>query len=131
MTKPPPGAIAWVDLTVKDANRARDFYQNVVGWSVEEHSMGDYSDYVMRGGPENNGVAGICHAQGLNADLPPVWLIYVTVEDIEASCQRCSELGGTVLSAPRSVGGYGRMAVIQDPSGAALALMQPPSESES
>jgi predicted enzyme related to lactoylglutathione lyase len=41
------GKIGWIDMTVDDASGLRDFYQQVVGWQVEDTSMGDYSDYTM------------------------------------------------------------------------------------
>jgi predicted enzyme related to lactoylglutathione lyase len=122
-TTPGPGSISWQDLTVADAERVRDFYQAVVGWKPETLSMGAYSDFVMKA--DEDAVAGICHARGSNADLPPVWLIYITVEDLDHSLQECQRLGGALVSAPRSYGG-GRYCVIQDPAGALCALYQPP-----
>ena len=85
--------------------------------------MGAYSDFVMSA--DHAEVAGICHARGGNAELPPVWLIYITVEDLDQSLEECQRLGGTVLVAPRSYGG-GRYCVIKDPAGAVCALYQPP-----
>ena len=67
-------------------------------------------------------IAGICHARGSNAGLPPTWLVYITVEDVDASAQTCRELGGEVVAAPRDMGEMGRFCVIQDPAGAIAAL---------
>jgi uncharacterized protein len=120
---PRPGSISWQDLTVPDAEGIRDFYQAVVGWKPEPLSMGTYADFVMNG--DDGGVAGICHARGANADLPPVWLIYITVEDLDHSLDECHRRGGSIVSAPRSYGG-GRYCVIKDPAGAICALYQPP-----
>jgi predicted enzyme related to lactoylglutathione lyase len=120
---PRPGTVSWQDLTVEDAAAVRDFYEAVVGWKPESLSMGSYSDYVMNAGGE--GVAGICHARGANAELPPVWLIYITVEDLDHSIEECERLGGALVAAPRSYGG-GRYCVIKDPAGAICALYQPP-----
>lgn len=122
---PETGSIAWVDLTVPNADDVRDFYAAVVGWEVEEIAMGDYSDYAMRppgGGPP---VSGICHARGVNANLPPQWLVYLTVANLEASIARCVERGGKVRVEPFSMGAWGRTAVIEDPAGAVAALIQP------
>ena len=115
--------IAWTDLTVADAEAIRDFYEAVTGWAPEPVRMGDYSDFVMNAGGQ--GVAGICHARGSNADLPPQWLIYITVEDLDASIDECQRLGGGVVAAPRGLLG-GRFCVIKDPAGAVCALYQPP-----
>ena len=70
-------------------------------------------------------VAGICHARGDNAALPAQWLLYITVADVDASVERCVELGGQVLVAAKDLPGYGRMSVIQDPAGAVAALFAP------
>ncbi len=116
-----------MDLTVEDAASARDFYSAVVGWVPQAISMGEYSDFCM--GPpkglqaESQPVAGICHRRGQNADLPPVWLVYLTVADIAASLARVQELGGKVLAQTRSSSG-GHYAVIEDPAGAVCALYQ-------
>lgn len=120
---PKPGEISWIDLTVERAEQIRDFYQAVVGWTPEPLSMGAYSDFVMNA--DGTGVAGVCHARGSNADLPPVWLIYITVDDLDHSLDECQRLGGSLVAAPRSYGG-GRYCVIKDPAGAICALYQPP-----
>ncbi|HVD91675.1 MAG TPA: VOC family protein [Vicinamibacterales bacterium] len=120
---PKPGEISWTDLTVEQAEQVRDFYEAVVGWTPEPLSMGTYSDFVMNA--NGTGTAGICHARGSNADLPPVWLIYITVDDLDHSLDECERLGGSLVSAPRSYGG-GRYCVIKDPAGAICALYQPP-----
>ena len=69
--------------------------------------------------------AGICHAIGSNADLPPQWLIYIVVEDADASARKVEVLGGEVIAGPRDMGG-GRFCVIRDPIGAVCALFTPP-----
>ena len=120
---PEPGTISWQDLTVDEAERVRDFYQAVVGWTPEAQAMGGYSDFVMSA--DGVPVAGICHARGGNTGLPPVWLVYITVEDLDHSLDECQRLGGTLVAAPRSYGG-GRYCVIKDPAGAFCALYQPP-----
>jgi hypothetical protein len=120
---PKPGEISWSDLTVQNGEQIRDFYQAVVGWTPEPVAMGAYSDFVMNAG--GAATAGICHARGSNADIPPVWLIYITVEDLDHSLDECQRLGGSLVVAPRSYGG-GRYCVIKDPAGAVCALYQPP-----
>jgi uncharacterized protein len=118
------GRIGWVDLTVEDAPRVRDFYQSVVGWNVEACDMGGYSDFTMLVPATGEPVAGVCHARGVNAGLPPVWMVYFTVDDVDASAARTAELGGEVLVAPKDMGSYGRYAVVRDPAGAVAALFE-------
>jgi predicted enzyme related to lactoylglutathione lyase len=120
---PRPGSITWTDLTVDDAERVRDFYHAVTGWTPVPLSMGTYADFVMKT-DDGEEIAGICHARGSNADLPPVWLVYITVDDLDHSLDQCHRHGGSVLTPPRSYAG-GRYCVIKDPAGAICALYQP------
>ena len=119
------GSVTWTDLTVENAERIRDFYSAVVGWTASGVDMGGYDDFNMNDPETGTPVAGVCHARGGNAGLPPVWLIYVNVEDIEKSIARCVELGGQVISGPKGMGGKGRYCFIRDPAGAAMALFEP------
>jgi predicted enzyme related to lactoylglutathione lyase len=118
------GSINWADLTADNATGLRDFYSEVVGWSATGVEMGGYSDFCMSGPQTDNPVAGICHARGLNAELPPVWLIYITVADLDASMARCVELSGQVILGPRTMGAQGRYCVVRDPAGAVAALFE-------
>ncbi len=120
----PLGQIGWIDLTVENADEIRDFYQQVTGWSHSPVDMGDYQDYCMNPAGMDQPVAGICHRRGSNANMPPQWIIYINVDNLDASLQKCQSLGGKVVAAKRSVAGQGTMAVIQDPSGAVAALFE-------
>jgi uncharacterized protein len=121
--KPKIGHVTWRDLTVPNADAVRDFYAAVVGWKPDPCDMGGYSDYSMLA-PDGECIAGVCHARGVNADIPPQWLMYVNVENLERSISECKTHGGSVLVAPRGVMG-GQMCVIRDPAGAVCALYQP------
>ncbi len=117
------GEILWVDLTVPDAEGVRAFYASVVGWRSEPVDMGGYSDFNMIAGGSGQVVSGICHARGPNAGLPAQWLLYIGVDDLDASIQRCAALGGQVVAGPTGVDGS-RVCVIRDPAGAAVALYE-------
>jgi predicted enzyme related to lactoylglutathione lyase len=123
-TPPPPvGSIGWFDLTVPDAVAVRDFYTAVTGWTAAGLDMGGYEDFVMSR-PDGDAVAGICHARGGNAGLPPQWLLYIIVADLDASLAQCLERGGEVITGPKGAGPGKRYAVIRDPAGAAAALFE-------
>jgi predicted enzyme related to lactoylglutathione lyase len=121
MDKPKVGSIGWMDITVPDAEVLKDFYSNVVGWKPEPISMGDYSDYAMK---SEGGTVGICHARGSNVGLPPVWLPYFIVEDLDAALANSDRLGGTRIGDVRSYGPTARFCVIRDPQGAHCVLFQ-------
>ena len=117
------GTLAWRDLTVPDAEKIRDFYKSVVGWGSQDVKMDGYSDFSMIASGTGEAVAGVCHARGSNANLPPQWLMYVVVEDLDRSARHCAEQGGEVIDGPRELG-QGRFCVIRDPAGAVCALYQ-------
>ncbi len=121
---PPAGHIGWIDLTVPDAGRVRDFYQQVTGWTPSGIDMGGYEDFTMLPPGSETPVAGVCHARGSNSDMPPVWIIYIMVDDIEESVRRCEAHGGKVRKPIVSMGASGRYCVIEDPAGAVSALFE-------
>jgi predicted enzyme related to lactoylglutathione lyase len=118
------GKVGWIDMTVENATEIRDFYATVVGLEPEDVGMGDYSDYTMKMPATGEPVAGVCHARGSNAELPPGWLIYFIVEDVTASADKCTENGGAIVVPVQSLAG-GQFCVIRDPNGAVAALYQP------
>jgi len=123
---PRVGCISWLDLTVSDASATRDFYRQVVDWSVQDVEMEDaserYADYNMFGG-DGSPAAGVCHARGVNLGLPAIWMIYLPVGDLAESLRRVREGGGKVIKATREMDGEYAYAVVQDPVGACLALV--------
>ncbi len=125
-TAKPMGTIGWSDLTVANATEVRDFYAAVCGWTFQTVAMDGYEDYAMIASDGETGVAGICHARGPNADIPPQWLNYVSVPDVHAALAACTARGGRIIRPASSMGSYGTLAVIADPAGAVLALLQPP-----
>ncbi|MCK5945238.1 MAG: VOC family protein [Planctomycetes bacterium] len=117
------GRIAWADLTVADAAASRDFYCRVIGWTVQDVAMdgGSYADFAMLGG-DGEAAAGVCHARGVNADLPPVWMIYLPVGDLDESLRRVEAEGGKVVKATTGDDGRAKIAVVQDPVGVFVSL---------
>jgi len=117
------GSIVWTDLTIPNATEVKDFYKSVIGWDSQDFSLGDYNDYVVCNEGTENAVAGICHAKGSNANIPPVWLVYVSVANVEESVAKVKALGGEVLEGPRLMDGN-NFAIIKDPAGAIMAIIE-------
>jgi predicted enzyme related to lactoylglutathione lyase len=109
---------------VTDANPIRDFYAEVAGWQPQAVSMGEYEDYNMLPEDGEQPSAGICHARGKNAALPPQWIIYITVKDLDQSIDRIRALGGEIIDVRRQDDSTG-FCVFRDPAGAVAAVFQP------
>ncbi len=124
MSKNKAGTIAWVDLTVEDAGKTKDFYQKVVGWESSPVNMGDYDDFAMIVPGTENAAAGICNLRGSNKDIPSQWMIYIIVDNLLDSIEQVNKNGGKVVAGPKNMGSQGRYAVVEDPAGAVCALYE-------
>lgn len=118
------GTLIGFDLTVPDADKVSQFYHEVVGWEIGVQKMGDYEDYFMKDPETGEIMAGVCHAKGVNKTLPPVWLLYIQVEDLDESLASCEKLGGQIIGEKRSCGTMGEFVLIQDPAGAYVMLWE-------
>lgn len=122
----PVGAFSWVELATTDPKAAVAFYRSVFGWNIIEHDMGPngvYTIFTIR--DRDVAAAAGQHPQERDMKIPPHWNLYVTVEDTDAAAKRVRDLGGKVEAPPFDVMNHGRMAVIQDPTGAMFNLWQP------
>jgi predicted enzyme related to lactoylglutathione lyase len=115
-----PGTFSWAELVTGDADAAKAFYTAVFGWEYRDTPIGDgmvYSTALV------DGLAAA--ALFASTEQPPHWNCYVTVESVDETARRARELGANLLAEPFDVMDAGRMAVIADPTGAALALWEP------
>lgn len=125
--KPEVGTLSWFDLTIPNAEEVRDFYSKVIGWKYQPVPMenGKYNDFNMIAPESDLIVTGVCHARGVNKNLPAQWMLYFTVKDLDKCIKECNASGGTVIVESKDMGNYGRYCVIEDPAGAVCALFEP------
>ncbi len=119
-----PGTFCWVDLQTTDPEGAKAFYGELFGWEAEDLPAGDAGTYTMLR-LDGDEVCGLHLVEAARRELgiPPHWFNYVSVENADATAARVRELGGTAEA--WDVGDDGRVAVIQDPTGAVLGAWQP------
>src|SRR5260370_37893898 len=112
---------AWVDLSTSDAPAAREFYSKLFGWKIEVNPDPQYGGYGMAdvGGKR---VAGI--APKMSAEAPTAWSIYIGTDDADDLAKKVQAAGGKVIAPPFDVGDQGRMAGVQDPTGAVSSAWQ-------
>jgi predicted enzyme related to lactoylglutathione lyase len=121
-----PGTFCWVDLATTDPAGAKAFYGELFGWEAEDMPAGGGATYTMLR-LDGDYVCALYEmdAERLEQGVPPHWFSYVSVEDADATAARARELGGTVYGEAFDVLDAGRMAVIQDPTGAVFGAWQP------
>jgi len=126
MTSHAPGTFSWPELATTDQKGGAAFYRDLFGWSVNDQPMGPdefYTMFEMRGRPV--GAAYTMRPEERQHGAPPHWNSYVTVASADESTKRATELGGTVLAPPFDVMDVGRMAILQDPTGAVFEVWEP------
>jgi predicted enzyme related to lactoylglutathione lyase len=82
---------------------------------------GGYRYTLLKNGEKD--VGGLA-APPADRDVPPSWLTYITVDDVDAAAARVPSLGGSVLMAPYDVPTIGRVAIVADPQGGKFAAFQ-------
>jgi len=125
-TKHLPGTFCWPELSTTDQKGAVAFYRALFGWDVHEQPMGPtetYSIFQMRG--LDVGAGYTMRAEEKNMGAPPHWNAYVSVENADAAAKRAQELGGKAIGPAFDVMDAGRMAILQDPTGAFFQVWQP------
>jgi predicted enzyme related to lactoylglutathione lyase len=118
------GAFCWAECSTTDFEGAKDFYTQVFGLDFEETSIpgGKYGQFQQSG----KDVAGLTQQQPEEQEqgIPPHWNTYIAVEDAEVVAKEAEGLGGTIVAPAFDVLESGRMAVVMDPTGAAIGLWQ-------
>jgi len=126
--KHPPGAFCWLELSTTDQNAAKGFYSSLLGWASQNFPMGPndfYTMFQLEG--RDTAAAYTMRPEQRSQGVPPHWMIYIAVESADDAASRVPQLGGKLLAPPFDVYDVGRMAVVQDPTGAVFALWQPKS----
>lgn len=124
--KHPAGTFCWAEMATTDQSAAKSFYGSLFGWNSNDQSMapGDvYTMFELESRPA--AAAYTLRAEERSQGVPPHWALYVAVDSADATAERSRQLGGKVLAGPFDVFDVGRMAVIQDPTGAIVSVWQP------
>lgn len=113
----------WAESGSTDVAKAREFYNQVLGWTSEDQDMGEGMVYtVFSIGDEN--VAGMMPSQ-----MPmSYWSMYFQVDDCKGMTNKAKSLGAQVMMEPTSAEGVGTFAVLADPQGAMFGMIQPEEE---
>lgn len=126
-TRYAPGTFCWTGLATSDPAAATAFYTSLFGWEAAALSAGQAGTYtILRHTGKEVAILYQQTAQARAAGAPPHWTSYISVADADATAARAGALGGTqAFREAFDVGNAGRVAAIQDPTGAMVSLWQP------
>jgi uncharacterized protein len=123
MKIPANGAFCWNELATTDLESAQNFYKTLLGWEIKESSASGggmvYNEIVVGG----QHVGGVYKMGPEFGQTPAHWMAYVAVEDVDAKARQVWELGGKVCVPPTDIPKVGRFCVVNDPTGATIALI--------
>jgi predicted enzyme related to lactoylglutathione lyase len=118
-----PGDWVWVQLLSRDGRKAAEFYRSIAGYEVVENaSPNRLSDFVLT----SKGYARAT-VRTISKDkdkVRPTWLPFVRVKNIGESVALAKQIGGKVLVEPKPEFVQGKVAVVADPTGAAIGLLE-------
>lgn len=123
----------WNELMTSEVDEAKEFYQKIFGWVAEDMPMPDGKTYtVMK--LDGKPVGGMMSNEDVETDddgddegeeSPSHWMAYVQVGDVDATIAKVEAAGGDVLQPAFDVPGVGRIAIIEDPTGAVMGIIKP------
>jgi predicted enzyme related to lactoylglutathione lyase len=117
-----PGTPSWVDLGTPDIAASKAFYGALFGWTGHTAEQPEAGGYTLFHNADGKEVAGAAPLQ--NPGQPPAWTTYIAVVDADATTKAATDAGGKVLMPPMDVMDQGRMAILEDPTGAVVAVWQ-------
>lgn len=122
-TEIPAGAPCWIDLMTSNPAKAKEFYTELFGWSYETGDEEKYGGYIMAF-KDGKSVAGLMQSNQDDAGYPDMWTTYLRVDDIDATVAAATASGGVSFMPPMDVPEQGKMAMLGDPSGAAVGVWE-------
>jgi len=119
------GTVHWNELMTSDIEKSKAYYEAVCGWEWDTMPMEEGLYYIAKKGEVMiGGMMSLADMQGME-NVPPHWMTYLAVDDVDAAVKATKAQGGQVHRAPWDVPGVGRIAMVADPGGAAIGLMTP------
>lgn len=115
-------SIGWSELITPDPEKAIAFYKALLGWETQASASGPagYTEFMVGGEP----MGGIMQLTPDFGEMPPLWSIYMMVDDCDGMAAKAAELGGRACHGPFQAGNVGRIAVMNDPQGAMFNIIQ-------
>src|SRR5450631_3501364 len=116
--KYPAGSFVWIELGTTDQAAAKNFYGSLFGWNASDMPMGPDDYYTIFRLEGRDTAAAYTLRPDRSGSAPTHWMLYISVDNVDDAAALAAHLGGTVPSPPFDVYDAGRMAVVQDPTGA-------------
>jgi len=115
-----PSAMTWNELSASKIDGAPDFYNKLFGWEINKDENREYY-YITNKGRMNGGMLPMGEDY---ANIPPFWMVYFSVADLDAAMEKVKANGGTIHVGKIEAPGVGHLSVIADPTGGVCTIIQ-------
>jgi predicted enzyme related to lactoylglutathione lyase len=116
-------ALNWFEIPAKNFDRAKSFYENVLGITIEimPHPMYKYG--IFPAGMEKGEVGGgLVEGEGFEPSTTGAVIYFNGGEDLAIPLSKVEKAGGKIVMTKTSIGGNGFMAQFIDTEGNRVAL---------
>lgn len=111
------GEFCWNELMTNDVEKCKEFYSSLFGWEIQDHNIDNFTYTILKKGDKDLGGM-MCIPKDQTDHIPPHWMSYVLVNNLDEAVTKAKSLGATIKQDSMPVGDFGRLAVLQDPTGA-------------
>jgi predicted enzyme related to lactoylglutathione lyase len=115
-----PPRVTHFEIYADDPGALASFYRELFGWTIERPPGIDY--YRVDTDATGEGIGGGLTLRPI--EPPRSWVHYVSVDSVDESIRRSTELGGKVLVKKSAVPKTAWYAVLEDPQGNVFAIWQ-------
>jgi len=124
--RPWDGVTVWHELMSLDPQRARQFYEQVLGLQASplEDAAFPYTLWLQDGAPVGGLIPPQDGQKGWPSGSTPHWVSSFATTDVDESVEKAQKLGGQILVPPTDIPKFGRAAVLKDPEGAVFGIFQ-------
>lgn len=121
------GTFHWNELLTRDVAKAKQFYQDTIGWRFEGMPMaheGGRTYWVAM--MDTQPVAGMFELASPGFDaVPEGWMSYLSVDNVDARVEKAIGAGAQLMRPIFDVPDVGRIAILREPGGAGIGWMTP------
>lgn len=133
MQMPNHGDFCWTEIATSDLERSHTFYANVFGWNIKKSENAeidvDYREFSA--GSASWSMGGMYEMNDEmcgGREMPPHFMSYIAVENVDETASKAFELGATIINPPTDIPKVGRFCIIQDPTGGVFSVLTLSSE---
>lgn len=116
------GSLCWNELGARNPSAHEHFYNNLFGWTSKTTimGMGPYTVYSIG----ETATAGMYQMSEEMKEIPPHWLVYFEIENMDKAMEFITAKGGEILMPKLFIESVGYYAIARDPQGAVFGLVQ-------